>query len=247
MLKEELPNLKYTPSEIESKTREIYSRILAQSLHLDHGNFTRIGCADLADLFDLYDRLFFEGFFKENYAGKIGFRLSQRMTRAGGKTSHQKARGAYELFLSTFLVFQTFSDVQREISVGGIVCRDRLEATMRILEHEIIHLLEYVLFGESSCSQARFSRLVQNLFNHTATTHRLVTQPERVWATHGLRVGDGVTFEFDGTSFRGIIARITKRATVIVPDPSGEYQDGSGNRYRKYYVPTALLTGTRDP
>jgi hypothetical protein len=36
------------------------------------------------------------------------------------------------------------------------------------------------------------------------------------------------------------VNRVTKRATVLVPDPAGlEFSDGT--RYRPYYVPLSLL------
>lgn len=242
----DLTNLKYTSQEIEKKTKKIYCQILAESKNFDQKNFTMIGTDDLKRLFELYDLSFFDRFFYNNYKEKIFFRLSQRMTRSAGKTAYMKRTNAYVISLSTTLIFQTFHDVMREVVVNGIVCHDRLEATMHVLEHEIIHLLEFVVFGSSSCSQPRFKQLSCNIFSHRGVTHQLVTQTERAQKKFNLYVGDAVSFEFEGNLYRGIIYRITKRATVMVKDSKGPYVDSQGTRYSKYYVPLHFLKQSKD-
>jgi len=55
-----------------------------------------------------------------------------------------------------------------------------------------------------------------------------------------VRPGDRVRFEFQGEHHEGVVNRITRRATVLVDDPGGAVYD-DGFRYRKYYIPLALL------
>ena len=234
-------NLKYTPQEIEQKTQKIYHQILAESKRFDQGNFTKIGTDDLRLLFELYDAYFFGRFFNNGYKEKLFFRLSQRMTRAAGKATYMKRSRVYIISLSIPLIFQSFRDIKREVVVNGIVCHDRLQAAMRVLEHEIIHLLELVLFDSSSCSQQRFKSLSHNIFGHAGTTHQLVTHAEHAKKKFNLQVRDEVIFEYDGKVYQGVISRITKRATIMVKNSSGIYRDSQGNRYAKYYVPVHLL------
>ena len=244
-MKKDLADLKYTSGEIKKKSKKIYRQILAESENLDRGNFKAIGTDDLASLFKLYDLHFFDRFFHNNYREKISFRLSRRMTMAAGRIAYMKDDGTYTISLSTTLISQTFHDVRREVTVNGIVCHDRLEATMRVLEHEIIHLLEWELFGKTSCSKPRFRRLSRNIFGHTDVTHQLVTQVERAHKRFNLQVGDEAVFEHDGKTYRGVISRITKRATVMVRDSDGRFQDSKGNRYGKYYVPLQHLNRSK--
>jgi len=244
-MKEDLANLKYTSREIKKKSKRIYRQILIESENFDCGNFKAIGTDDLANLFELYDLYFFNRFFHNNYKEKISFRLSRRMTRAAGRIAYTKHDGAYKISLSTTLISQTFHDVKREVTVNGIVCHNRLEATMRVLEHEIIHLLEWVLFGGTSCSKPRFRYLSRNIFGHTDVTHQLVTQTERAHKKFNLQVGGEVVFEHDGKTYRGVLSRITKRATVMVGDSDGHFQDVHGNRYSKYYVPLQHLSRSK--
>ena len=241
-----IANLAYTLKEIEKKTKKIYRQVLADSPTLDQGNFTMIRTDDLMHLFELYDLYFFDRFFYNNYKGKIFFRLSKRMTRSAGKTTYMKRTNTYVISLSTTLIFQTFHDITRKVVVNGIVCRDRLEASMRVLEHEIIHLLEFILFGSSSCRKSRFKQLSGNIFKHTGVTHDLVTQTERAQKKFNIHIGDNVCFEFEGDLYYGIVYRITKRATVMVKDSKGHYADSHGVRYSKYYIPLQFLKQSKD-
>jgi hypothetical protein len=62
-----------------------------------------------------------------------------RVRTAGGPT----VRVEYEIAVSTLLLFQTFREPGRPVVVGGLVCRDRLDALQRIMEHELLHLAEF--------------------------------------------------------------------------------------------------------
>ncbi|MEA1908140.1 MAG: hypothetical protein U9N43_03825 [Euryarchaeota archaeon] len=244
-MKNDLVNLRYTPIRIRRTNRKIYHQILRESENIDQGNFNAIAIKDFARLFELYDLHFFDGYFHNRCNGKIFFRLSERMTKSGGKIAYAKGTDVYTIYLSTALIFQTFGGVTREVTVNGIVCHDRLEATMCILEHEIIHLLELVFFDSTSCSKPRFKHLSRNIFGHTEVTHRLVTQAELAQKQQNLGIGSTVSFEYGGETYRGIISRITKRATVMVKNHAGDFRDRKGDRYSKYYIPLENLTHVR--
>lgn len=228
---------------IRKRAGEVYHGILARSENINEGNFKAISPLDLETMFHLYDRIFLMGYFESYKDLDISFRLSSRMTSAGGKTSKIRSNGRveYEICLSTPLLFGTFLDVTRPITVNGVKCKDRLEAALRIMEHEIIHLLEMLEFGDSSCKRSRFKALVKNIFGHTDVTHRLVTPRERAHKKMGLKAGDRVKFLFDGVWLHGVIYRITRRATVMVKNDRGDYCDAKGNRYEKFYVPLGAL------
>ena len=236
-------------AEIRSHTREIYDTLLTTSPRLAEGNFTSIHSDDLETLFELYDELFFES--RLEPAARTGgtplyFRVSKRMTRVGGTTTkyrHHQTSGpqaSYEIAISSTLLFSTFYDVERPISVTGVECHDRLECLQRIFEHELIHLTEMVIWDDSSCSRQRFQSLAFQLFGHTESTHQLITPDERAVMKFGVRPGDRVRFQIEGTHYEGVVNRITKRATVLVEDADGPlYSDGK--RYVKFYVPLAML------
>jgi len=126
------------------------------------------------------------------------------------------------------------------VRVNGLVCNDRLEAAQRVFEHELIHLLEMLVWGGSSCSADRYKGLVWNYFAHTQTRHDLVTQQERARTRFDVRVGDRVAFTFDGVRHQGVVNRITRRATVLVEDAHGSPYT-NGKRYLKFYIPLSML------
>ena len=233
-------------AEVAAALRDVREGLLARSPHVTEGNFTRIGASDLRLLFELYDRRVFGGALSRALGdgGRLGFRVSRRMTRAGGKTYHRSAPGPgrppYEIAISAHLLFTNFDRPGRAVEVNGLPCRDRLDALQRIFEHELVHLVELLTTGRSSCRAEPFRALAGRIFGHRDVTHGLDTPRERALAEHGLRVGDRVAFDFQGARLVGRINRITKRATVLVEDPDGDpYTDGRS--YRKYYVPLGLL------
>ena len=246
IMKMDPERISFTETEIYRLVKLIYGQALAESDDLESGNFNTAGTPDLKLLFRLYDHCFFGDYFSREYRGWISFRLSQRMTKTGGKVEYLRKDDAYRITLSTFLIFRSFQTGCREIKVNGIVCRDRLEAVMRILEHEIVHLLELTSYGNSSCKQKRFKKLARQIFAHTDVTHQLITQPEIAHRHYDLHAGDEVTFEFDRRKYTGIIDRINKRATVMVRDKKGHFRDDRGKRYLKFYIPLPYLTPVKD-
>lgn len=241
-----------TEPEVQSRTQEVYRTLLTESPWLGTANFQQIHTSDLERMFELYDRLYFNGECGRaaRAAGKeLTFRLSNRMTRVGGTTTRSVRRQgrngpvvqvSHEIAVSTTLLFQTFHDVDRPITVTGLLCKDRLEALQRVFEHEMVHLMELLVWTVSSCTAERFASLATNLFGHTQMTHQLITPRERAFTKFGVKVGDPVAFTLEGRRYHGIVNRITKRATVLVEDECGvRYSDG--RHYLKFYVPLSLL------
>jgi hypothetical protein len=246
--------LLYSPIEVRDRVARIYEATLAQSPQIRDGNFTLIGTDDLERFFCWYDREFFRGrlaeMIVEDEAHPIAFRLSRRLVRAAGQTVRQvrrvKRNGStaakidYEITISTTLLYNTFQDVERTVTVGGLVCRDRLESLQRIFEHELLHLAEFLGWGRSNCRADNFHALSRRIFAHEGAYHDLITPRETAGAAFDIHVGDRVSFELDGTRHVGRVNRITRRATVLVESPRGQpFTDGK--RYLPFYVPLPLL------
>lgn len=233
--------LKFSATDVRQRTQAIADTILNKSHFIKHPNFQQISPDDLKRMYRLYDTRFFNGFFRNKCANRLNLRLSKRMTSAGGKTTFWKRPRKYEIAISTPLLFQTFADVEKDITVTGLTCHNRLEAMQRVFEHELIHLLEYVVFEKSSCNQPQFKKLANNIFRHKETYHDLLTQTEVAAIKYDIQPGSKVTFEADGKVYVGVVSRITKRATVMIPDPEGPFRDFQGARYLKAYVPLSML------
>lgn len=186
---------------------------------------------------------------------KITFRVSNRMTsRAGQVLSDRTTPLRHEIAVSSFLLNQAFSDpTARNITVNGLECSDRLDSLLRIMEHEVIHLLFCCPTFTTSLGILRdgeiieghhgptFQRAVKNLFGHTDSRHDLITPSEIAFETHDISVGCSVRFSIDGEELRGKVNRVQKRVTVLVKDKTKKHPDSvemsDGNMYRKFYVP----------
>src|SRR5271167_4040334 len=134
--------LLYSVGEVADRVTRIYEATIAQSPQIREGNFTVIGTDDLERLFVWYDREFFRGrlgeMVLEDEAHPIAFRLSRRLVSAAGQTIRQVrrvrqhgkpvAKVDYEITISTTLLYNSFQNVERTVTVGGLICRDRLES-----------------------------------------------------------------------------------------------------------------------
>ena len=237
---------------IATRTRQIYEAVLSTSPYLTTGNFTSFHPDDLGRLFREYDQRFLDGHCREELGDHVlRFRISKRMTKAAGSATRYKPRRGpghpyYEIAVSSTLLFQCFGDEDhRPITVSGIKCGDRLEALQRVFEHEVVHLVEMLLWDNSICRGSRFQNIASGFFAHTEHTHELITPKERAFVKYKLHSGCRVRFRFDDAEHIGILNRITKRATVLVEDPTGvPYSDGK--RYKKFYVPVRMLEKVED-
>jgi hypothetical protein len=229
--------------------RQVYEFVLLNAPSVGNGNFATVSSADIGVLFQITDELFFGGsvsrYFESNFNKPLKFRLSTRMTTCGGMTTMQKFPDAplreteFEIAIATTPLFGTFK-YQSQAKVGGLKCSDRLEALQRILEHELIHLVELLVWGDSNCQGNQYKRLVKSHFGHVESNHQLLTPSDVARKQLGIACGDYVTFKIEGKQRRGFVNRITKRATVLVPDKAGtRYCDGKC--YAKYYVPLNRL------
>lgn len=242
------------PPSVEARRAAIRDRLLRNSEAIDGPMFETIAVADLEALLADYDGTFYGGLLQPAldgpHGGPLTLELSRRLTRSGGMTRREvrevgRGWGArrdqtFAIAISLPLLGGTFRDEARSITVCGQQCADRLDALMRIFEHELMHLCEFLVWGDSNCKKPRFADLVGRFFGHTEATHALVTPRERAHIEHGIRVGDPVRFTAGRTHHVGVVNRITRRATVLVPSPDGQlYSDGV--RYQKYYVPLARL------
>lgn len=232
---------------IHSKRQKITDEFNHQSNNIKDGNIEIISNQDLSLLFDLYDKLFFNDCFKNNYEGKVKFSLSKRMTKSAGATICPK--NIHKIKPKDWIIeirigvnfFFNYNSVHKEKIVSGIKTKNSLEALQIVFEHEICHVIEFICFNQSSCKGKRFKELSYNLFKHTRNYHRLPTNREIAYESKGLKIGDRVNFIIDGKKTQGIIHNINKRATVMVKNKKGRYQDVYGTRFTKYYVPLQLL------
>lgn len=242
-----LSTLVYSNDEILTRRNKITRKIQLYSPNIKDTAINRISTTDLQLLFDLYDELFFQKQFAHNYEGRINFSLSNRLIKTAGKTLSPKDLNGIplkdlvlEIRIGTYFLFK-YTEIEGKKNVAGIATSNALEALQLIFEHELCHVLELLVFGESNCNRERFKIIAGNLFGHTESTHHLPTPRRIAREKYGLQIGDEVGFDFNHCQLQGVLYKINKRATVMVEDEKGSYTDSNGKRYAKYYVPLNLL------
>lgn len=188
----------HSQAEIISHTSKMQQMLIAHSEVMQHPNFARIELDDLRRLFTLYDIFFFERYFTQHYKGKISFYFSERMHSSAGIMCFHESERTYEIGIAVAMLFDNFTGNRGEMEVNGLVCKNRLEAMMRVLEHEAGHVIEYILYGNTNCQAPRFKKLVMDLFGHTKTTHSLLTSREIARVEKNISPGSPVTFNYKG-------------------------------------------------
>lgn len=241
-----LLNARFSSTEILQRQAAIREGMKTADGKCRDGHFSALSTDHLARLFGLIDHHIFGGETQKmltDAGHHLQFRLARRMTHCGGKTTTTlrpgRSQKSFEIAISPRLIFDSFAH-QATVVVTGVNCETPLDALSRIMEHEMLHLLEMALWDNSSCSRQRFKSLALNWFGHLESNHRMLTPREKAAQQYAIRVGNRVCFRFEETTLIGRVNRITQRATVLVPDPQGQrYTDGF--RYRKYYVPLNQL------
>jgi len=231
------------------RIEKIKQDLLLHSTTIRQPNFTVMHTRDLEFLFKAYDDEFFAGLCRVALAGcPLYFSFSKRMTRTGAATKRFRMKTGeifYEIAIASGILFDGFNGNDRETTVCGLECNNRLDALQRFFEHELIHLVEFLCWEDSNCSAQRFQTITSRFFGHQTHTHNLITRHERA-ADAGIRVGSRVSFEFEGRLVVGRVNRITKRVTVLVEDGS-EAPYANGRHYKKFYVPIRLLSAAPMP
>ena len=241
-------NIKYDLKTIDENRSILKDSLISKSENIKSENFKKISERDLHILFELYDEIFLKDWFKQNFKGKIKFILSKQLTRAAGNTRTKKNIAQirnedieFEVKISLNHL-SNFDKIERTKYVGGIEANSILESLMLVFEHEICHVIEFLVLMKSSCRKKPYKDLIFNIFGQTETTHKLVSVNEVNAHEYGLKLGDKVRFIYNGKFVNGFIQRINKRATVMSPDMHGNYMDKSGKRYKKFYVSLESLT-----
>ncbi|GAB6167217.1 hypothetical protein JCM19992_32170 [Thermostilla marina] len=251
-MREFIETLCYPEPVVAEKRRHVRESLLAKADVIDGPNFSGFSTLDLENLVWLYDRHFFEHRIVLDWGELLRFDISRRLVRSAGNTRFKYADRSKKRLLtvtiqvSSSIIFSSFEDGTDSLEVGGIVCRNRMDALQCIVEHELIHLVEGVLYGNTSCSRPRFQDMARRIFGHTTNCHMLVTPAVRAYRKFGVRPGQMVAFEWEGRRLVGLVNRITRRATVLVENPRGA-RYSNGKRYFKFYVPPDKLTVIEDP
>src|SRR5690554_1813365 len=223
-----LTEIHYTDEDIVQKRGSVAQRFCQSSPSMQGGRMAELSTDDLELLLALYDEEFFHNRWKQEIGRELKFSLSTRMSKSAGKTVAKKRRvgGGPPVIVDLEIrialnFFLRFHEIAGAKLVCGLEAPNALWALLLVMEHELCHVIELTYFQNSSCKQERFKQLAHRLFGHKASDHHLPTAQEVAYRNHGIRIGEEVTFTYRDEVLEGIVSRITKRATVMVPTLDG--------------------------
>jgi hypothetical protein len=240
-------DIKYTKEQIVEKRELVRNKLLLASENITDGQLKCVADSDLYILYNLYDEIFLNHYFRDQFKGKLKFLFSRQLTSSGGLTrciynlSKVKPQDySFEIKIAVNFLFD-YNKTNRDKIVNGYTTKDALDAMLLIFEHELCHVIEFLHTNKSSCKKQPFKTMASELFAHTDVYHGLPTKREISTIEYGIKVGQKVSFDFEGKIKKGFVKAINKRATIMVEDTRGSYVDKLGNRYSKYYVPVNQL------
>lgn len=175
----------------------------------------------LNNIFDMYNILFFDNFFDHS---NITFKWSGRLTRAAGniKCNHFKFKSS--ITLSSKLLNSAYFTISKDIN--GIEINNWKKAVLIVLEHELIHLYEFELYGHMSGHGYKFMNYAKNFFGHKRPTHGIMLGSQPKWNPNETKIaanttrkeifklGQKVWFLHRGQKIHGAIIRRGKRVSV---------------------------------
>lgn len=224
--------------------RPVIKKALLKTFRIKEVNSSNvITVKAVEELISLYDYYLLNNYIKHNIPNGIKVSLSSRMTSAGGKTIFTKRSNEnnFEIRIS-LTILQEYINSGYKGKICGISGEDVIDGLMLIMEHELCHVLEFSTYGNSSCKGRRFKGIAWKLFRHGTSTHEITSKKDSM-DINTIIIGQGVTFNYKGILYSGLVTSINKRATVMVKDPKGQYKDKKGNTFNKWYVPLTMLKG----
>jgi hypothetical protein len=174
--------------------------------------------------FKVIDEIFLDSYFEKNYKNRFCFDVSNRMTSSGANISTSNLCN-FKIKVSNILIRHAYITPESKRIVNGILCENRVHALCNLIQHEMVHAIEYIKYHKSGHNK-RFLNLANVLFGHTEMYHQLHFEPGQ---NEEFKIGDKVMFYFRNKKEEGQIIRITKRATVKT------------NKNSKWYVPLTNL------
>jgi hypothetical protein len=133
---------------------------------------SKLGGKDLGELFNAYDERCLNGDVQK-YMKDVGYSLEFKT--AGEPTF--TTEGICTLNGCDYVItipIGYFKDIKGTTNVAGHLCKDQLECLMRVMEHELVHLLIFVYCKDIFITDQHgplFMNLANDMFRHTDHRH----------------------------------------------------------------------------
>lgn len=170
---------------------------LLSTMVIRYGEYPTLSEAMMKEMYEFYDANFFYGLLSKQVGNRaVTYKISNKATKSAGSL---RMGDPVRITLSQPIFRDVVGNVDN-LSVNGLSVSNRMDAIMRVMEHELVHLAlsssdtdKHAVEGHGTL----FKAIVKGLFGHTETTHQLISKiPSSVecLAKELLRVGDVVSY-----------------------------------------------------
>lgn len=169
-----MTGLSFNPARVIEQKRDIIEQEFRQQFTAKKIQDLSLTDNDLQYLLDLYDREFFDGSLRKYFIDNgITFDfIFGNETKAGGycaKKGQCNYTISFPLPVFRGIFNKDSADVER---VNGLLCSNRLRCLMIVLEHELVHLLIFMLAPPQKQHHGTLFRdITRGLFGHTNFRH----------------------------------------------------------------------------
>jgi hypothetical protein len=165
--------IQYTKDRSHQEINTLREKVFAKHL-MFRDRVVDMTADDLKNLFNSYDELFFEGRITKHLAAE---KFSLEFKTQGTRT-FQTDGFCFNAVCNYIITIPTavFENVKAITLVAGHPCHNQLECLLRVMEHEIVHLLIFSTCydqGVSDQHAAFFMKMVSDLFGHTDHRHQI--------------------------------------------------------------------------
>jgi hypothetical protein len=186
-----------------------------------------LSTADLRDIFEIIDFVWFHGLLQRLPHTTLSFRLSKAWKKVAGTCTKRGCH--YTISLAPNLHMKPFKTMYRQ-NAGGkdLYCYNPLDCLLNTFYHELVHLIIFVLcpqYNVPGGHSNEFKKIMNNLFGHTDFRHGFGKDPDKVgkWTKSSLATQkiNYIYIDHPNTKQKTkvkIIALNPRKARIRIPD-----------------------------
>jgi len=164
---------KYLVTDITNKRDKIYRHLLTQF----NNNVCNLNSSDILSIIKLYDDEWFQGdlltYLKsKNYP--LNIKIDDTIVNFTTESICLIDKCSYTIYIPLKKISKTIDN--QIIKVGGINCKNELQALQVAIEHELVHLIIFMFCGSITISDEHgelFQNTSKQLFGHTEIYHHI--------------------------------------------------------------------------
>lgn len=181
--------------------------------------------------FDMIDKLYFNGTIREQFTidgWHVDFYVSKKLKTTAGMFRFMPSRKKLDIIVSVPIMDNLFNEGTKKVEIGGVYGTSLCEVFVLVMEHEITHMVLYLLRNHKlnqevvkSGHTKVFKIIIYNIFHQKRVTHNLLLgdidkfAESTALAKKTFNLGDSVKCDSRGKVLQGIIVSKKEKNVVL--------------------------------